>query len=273
VTENSRLSLFAANRGVLVSEIRIVRDYPHPAEKVWRALTDPALITLWTSAGAGGRPEGFTPVPGTRFRFVAKPKPGWNGIVDCEVLEADEPRLLRYSWADGNGGGDVTQVAYRLEPRAGGTRFTLHRLAGRTWPVTDVDHAPGARLPSASGTGGGVSSRAMDAFSSTVWGTPRPTTTGRAAAVCPIKIDAAEAISSTRFIIGLLALPNRSASPAGSSACRMPAIPIAAPIAPSRTGLPKESDTITATEAPVSSWSPARMLRADASGSTGRRTA
>jgi len=40
------------------------------------------------------------------------------------VLEADEPRLLRYSWADGNGGGDVTQVAYRLEPRADGTRFT-----------------------------------------------------------------------------------------------------------------------------------------------------
>ena len=36
----------------------------------------------------------------------------------------DEPRLLRYSWADGNDGGDVTQVAYRLEPHARGTRFT-----------------------------------------------------------------------------------------------------------------------------------------------------
>jgi hypothetical protein len=24
---------------------------------------------------------------------------------------------------------------------------------GRTWPVTDVDHAPGARLPAAPGTG------------------------------------------------------------------------------------------------------------------------
>jgi uncharacterized protein YndB with AHSA1/START domain len=107
-----------------VSEIRIVRDYPHPPEAVWRALTDPALIPRWTSTGAGGRPEGFSPVAGTKFRFVAKPKPGWNGIVDCEVLEVDEPRLLRYSWADGNGGGDVTQVAYRLEPRAGGTRFT-----------------------------------------------------------------------------------------------------------------------------------------------------
>jgi uncharacterized protein YndB with AHSA1/START domain len=55
---------------------------------------------------------------------VAKPKPGWNGIVDCEVLEVDAPRLQRYSWADGNGGGDVTQVAYRLESCAGGTRFS-----------------------------------------------------------------------------------------------------------------------------------------------------
>jgi uncharacterized protein YndB with AHSA1/START domain len=102
-----------------MSEIRIVRDYPHPPEKVWRALTDPALIPLWTSTGAGGRPEGFVPVAGTRFQFIAKPKPGWNGIVDCEVLEADAPRLLRYSWVDGNGGGDVTEVAYRLEPSAG----------------------------------------------------------------------------------------------------------------------------------------------------------
>jgi uncharacterized protein YndB with AHSA1/START domain len=36
---------------------------------------------------------------------------------------ADEQRLLRYSWVDGNGG-EVTLVTYRLEPRAGGTRFT-----------------------------------------------------------------------------------------------------------------------------------------------------
>ena len=106
-----------------MSEIRIVRDYPHPPEKVWRALTDPALIPLWTSTGAGGQPEGFAPVAGTKFRFVAKPKAGWNGIVDCEVLEAHAPRLLRYSWVDGNGG-DVTLVAYRLEPHSGGTRFT-----------------------------------------------------------------------------------------------------------------------------------------------------
>jgi uncharacterized protein YndB with AHSA1/START domain len=60
---------------------------------------------------------------GTKFQFVGKPKPGWNGVVDCEVLEVDEPSLLRYSWTD-SAGGDVTQVVYRLEPTAGGTRFT-----------------------------------------------------------------------------------------------------------------------------------------------------
>jgi uncharacterized protein YndB with AHSA1/START domain len=106
-----------------MAEIRIVRDYPQPPETVWRALTDPTLIPRWTSTGAGGRPEGFGTSVGTKFRYVAKPKPGWSGIVDCEVLESDEPTLLRYSWADA-GGGEVTEVAYRLEAHGNGTRFT-----------------------------------------------------------------------------------------------------------------------------------------------------
>jgi uncharacterized protein YndB with AHSA1/START domain len=106
-----------------VTDIHIVRDYPHIPAKVWRAVTDPALIPLWTATGQGGRPEGFTPTVGTKFRFIAKPKPGWNGVVDCEVLEVNEPSLLRWSWIGGDGG-DVTEVVYRLEPHAGGTRFT-----------------------------------------------------------------------------------------------------------------------------------------------------
>ena len=106
-----------------MSAIHIVRDYPHAPEKVWAAMTDPALIPLWTATGAGGRPDGFATVVGTKFQFIAKPKPGWNGIVDCVVLEVDAPRLLRYSWTD-NGGGETTEVAYLIEPHAGGTRFT-----------------------------------------------------------------------------------------------------------------------------------------------------
>jgi uncharacterized protein YndB with AHSA1/START domain len=51
-----------------------------------------------------------------------KPVPGWRGIVDCEVLEAEEPYLLRYSWV-GDENGKATYVTYRLEPRADGTLF------------------------------------------------------------------------------------------------------------------------------------------------------
>jgi len=105
------------------NDILIVRDYPHPPHKVWRVLVDPALVPLWTATGQGGRPVGFSPVVGNRFRYVAKPMPGWNGIVECEVLEVREPQLLRYTWLGGEKD-DLTTVTNRLEPHAGGTRFT-----------------------------------------------------------------------------------------------------------------------------------------------------
>ena len=102
-----------------MTDIRIVRDYPHPPTKVWRALTDPALIALW-----GMRPEGFSPVVGTRFKLFGKPNPGWRGFVECEILEAREPSLLRYSWV-GNEKEAPTRVTFTLEPHAGGTRVTF----------------------------------------------------------------------------------------------------------------------------------------------------
>ena len=105
-----------------MTDIHIVRDYPYPPARVWRAVTDPDLIPLWTATGLGARPVGFAPVVGTRFQFVAKPMPGWRGILDCEVLEAREPFLLRYSWTDD---GTTTYVTYRIEPHGDGTRFTF----------------------------------------------------------------------------------------------------------------------------------------------------
>jgi uncharacterized protein YndB with AHSA1/START domain len=106
-----------------MSEIRIVRDYPQSPAIVWRAVTDPALVPQWTATGRGGRPVGFAPVVGTRFRFVARPLPGWRGVVDCEILAVDEPNLLRYSWL-GDEGGTTTDVTYRIQPNGTGTRFT-----------------------------------------------------------------------------------------------------------------------------------------------------
>jgi uncharacterized protein YndB with AHSA1/START domain len=111
-------------------DIVIVRDYGRPRPIVWKVLTDPALTPLWTSAGRGGRPEGFEPVPGNKFRFVGRPFPGWDGIVRCEVLAVEAPVLLRYSWR--NKENDLpTEVSYELDVTPAGTRFTYRHVGFR----------------------------------------------------------------------------------------------------------------------------------------------
>src|SRR3954453_2290125 len=86
-----------------MAEIRIEREYPHPITRVWRGGTAAALVPRWTAPGQGARPVGFEPVVGNRFRFVGKPVPGWDGVVDCEVLEVEEPSVRRFRWVGGAG--------------------------------------------------------------------------------------------------------------------------------------------------------------------------
>ena len=113
-----------------MGEMCIVRDYPYPLIKVWRALTDPTLVPLWTSTGQGGRPEGFKPEVGTRFRFIGKPFPGWDGIVRCEVLAVHEPTLLSYTWRNKEAD-QPTMVTNILEEIPGGTRLTWEHTGFR----------------------------------------------------------------------------------------------------------------------------------------------
>jgi uncharacterized protein YndB with AHSA1/START domain len=94
--------------------------YPHPRSKVWRALTEPALIEKWLMT-----PEGFAPVVGTKFVLRAKgPQRGWRGFVECEVLAVDVGRTLRYSWV-GDPDEPPLTVTLSLEDHAAGTRLLL----------------------------------------------------------------------------------------------------------------------------------------------------
>ncbi len=96
--------------------------YPHPPQRVWRALTDSAAIAKWLM------PNDFQPMVGHKFQFRTKPRPGFDGVVNCEVLELEPPRKLVYSW---KGGGLDTTVTYFLEPAPEGTRLRFDHAGFR----------------------------------------------------------------------------------------------------------------------------------------------
>lgn len=94
-------------------------DLDHLPEKVWRALTDPVLLTEWLLPVAGLKLE-----PGAGFTFKAQRQPGWDGIVNCRVLEIDVQRKIRWAWVVGDMDID-TVVTFTLTPTASGTRLSL----------------------------------------------------------------------------------------------------------------------------------------------------
>ena len=97
--------------------LAFVYDLPHPPEKVWRALTDPALLAEWLLPVIGLELK-----PGAAFMFKTQPYPGWDGTVSCRMLEIEPQRKIRYTWS-------VpfleTVVTFTLTATASGTRLSL----------------------------------------------------------------------------------------------------------------------------------------------------
>ena len=106
----------------------VEREMPHPPEKIWRALTQGALIEEWLMK------NDFQPVIGHRFNFRATPMPHWNGVVDCQVLAVEPNRLLSYRW-DASGaeaaGGLKTIVTWTLIATKGGTLLRMEQSGFR----------------------------------------------------------------------------------------------------------------------------------------------
>jgi uncharacterized protein YndB with AHSA1/START domain len=100
----------------MARNLRFEMFYEQPRERVWAALTTSEALAAWLM------PNDFAPRLGHRFQFRTKPAPGFDGIVNCEVLEIEPPRRLVYSWV---GGGVDTRVAWTLEEAGRGTRLVL----------------------------------------------------------------------------------------------------------------------------------------------------
>src|SRR2546425_9288626 len=94
-------------------------DLHRSPEKVWRALIDPVLLTEWLLPVVELKLE-----PGAVFTFKTQPYPGWDGIVNCRILEIESHRKLSYTWVVGDMDID-TVVTFTLTPTASGTRLSL----------------------------------------------------------------------------------------------------------------------------------------------------
>jgi uncharacterized protein YndB with AHSA1/START domain len=74
-----------------MSELRSVvveREFPHPPERLWRALTQPHLMEEWLMK------NDFKPDVGHHFKLRGE----WGGVLDCEVLEVEPQKSLSYTW-------------------------------------------------------------------------------------------------------------------------------------------------------------------------------
>ena len=94
-------------------------DLHHRPEKVWRALTEPALLAEWLLPAIDLELQ-----PGAAFTFKTQPYPGWDGIVNCRFLEIETGRKLSYTGVAANMEID-TVVTFTLTPTPAGTRLSL----------------------------------------------------------------------------------------------------------------------------------------------------
>ncbi|MBM6614847.1 metalloregulator ArsR/SmtB family transcription factor [Desemzia sp. RIT804] len=81
-------------------------------EVVWSALTNSDMLAQWIWD------NDFKPVTGHKFQFRSEPNEYWDGIVNGEVIQVDEPRKLSYVWASA---GETTTITWTLKSVDEGT--------------------------------------------------------------------------------------------------------------------------------------------------------
>jgi uncharacterized protein YndB with AHSA1/START domain len=96
----------------------IEKEFAHPPEKVWRALTQGALIKEWLMD------NDFQPVVGHKFSFRATPVGTWSGVIESQVLVVEPNQKLSYSW--GTLGVD-TAVTWTLAATRTGTLLRMEQ--------------------------------------------------------------------------------------------------------------------------------------------------
>ena len=102
----------------------VEREFAHPPEKLWRALTQPHLIEEWLMK------NDFKPVVGHSFNL----RGDWGGVLDCKVLTVEPNRTLSYTWnfAHDDTAFDLKSVVtFTLTPAGKGTHLRMEQSGFR----------------------------------------------------------------------------------------------------------------------------------------------
>ena len=100
----------------------VEKEFPHPPEKVWRALTESSLIEQWLMK------NDFQPVAGHSFSLRMDPVANWNGVIDCQVLAVEPFTTLSYTWGTL---GSESVVTFSLTPTSAGTHVRVEQSGFR----------------------------------------------------------------------------------------------------------------------------------------------
>lgn len=98
---------------IMKDSIKFEIEYNFPVAEIWKALTDKTAMSVWLM------PCDIEPIIGHKFQFKTKPFPGFNGLINCEVLEVVEHKLLSFSWSGGPL--EKTKVSFRLSEKGNKT--------------------------------------------------------------------------------------------------------------------------------------------------------
>ena len=121
----------------MIDGVRREIDLAASVDQVWSYLTEPHKVARWLMGSDIDATEG------ARFRFTSEPSGGWDGIIECRVVEVVARRRLSYTW-NANDIGAETLVTFELEDVGQGTRLTLtHTRFQDAQPGAEGRHAAG----------------------------------------------------------------------------------------------------------------------------------
>lgn len=99
----------------MAGRIKATVMYNHPIAKVWEAITNKDALSEWLMEC------NLKLEMGNEFQFKTDPYPGFDGTVNCKVIELDPMQTFAYTWSGGNL--KDTVVRFSLSEKGGQTEL------------------------------------------------------------------------------------------------------------------------------------------------------